>query len=56
MSDISEYLKVAKIACESCDFKAEDAGSAMVHALNIGHALSGETPAGDTVTISIECE
>ena len=44
----------AHLTCESCEFVAEDSGSAMVHALTIGHTVSGETPDGDSVTISIE--
>jgi hypothetical protein len=48
-----EFVLIAELSCESCDFTAEDSGSAMVHALTIGHTVSGETPGGDTVTISI---
>lgn len=47
-----EFVLLAKLSCESCEFEAEDSGSAMVHALTIGHTVSGQTPDGDTVTIS----
>jgi hypothetical protein len=56
MTDISEFVKRAKLACNSCDFEAENTGSAMVHALTIGHVVSGETPDGHQVEISIERE
>jgi hypothetical protein len=49
-----EFVLMADLSCRSCDFTAEDSGEAMVHALTIGHTVSGQTPAGDTVTISTE--
>ncbi len=49
-----EFVLMAELSCGSCDFAAEDSGSAMVHALTIGHTVSGKTPEGDTVTISTE--
>ena len=49
---ISEFVEQATLACESCEFEAQGTGSAMVHAMTTGHTLSGETPDGDTVTIS----
>lgn len=53
MSDISTFVSQAHLTCESCEFVAEDTGAAMTHALT-GHVISGETPDGDTITISIE--
>ena len=52
MTDITEYVKQAAFACESCEFVAEEGGTAMVHSLTIGHVLTGKTPEGDIVTIS----
>lgn len=51
-TDISEFVGQAKLSCEACEFTATGTGEAMVHALTIGHTLSGQTPAGDTVTIT----
>lgn len=53
MTDISTFVLQAKLSCESCEFAAENVSDAMVHALT-GHTVSGETPEGDTVTISTE--
>jgi hypothetical protein len=53
MTDIGEFVLAAKLSCESCEFAAENVSDAMVHALT-GHTVSGETPDGDTVTISTE--
>ena len=49
-----DFVLMASLSCGACDFTAEDSGAAMVHALTIGHTVSGQTPAGDTVTISTE--
>jgi hypothetical protein len=54
VTDVTEYVKQAVYACESCEFEAEEGGTAMVHALTIGHVLTGKTPKGDIVTISTE--
>jgi hypothetical protein len=54
VTDISEYVKQAVYACESCEFHTDEAGPAMLHALNIGHILTGETSEGSIVTISTE--
>ena len=53
MTDISTFVLQAKLSCESCEFAAEDVSDAMVHAMS-GHVVSGQTPDGDTVTISTE--
>lgn len=47
-----DFVMRASLSCESCGFTAEDSSSAMVHALTIGHTVSGQTPEGDTVTIT----
>jgi len=54
MTIISKFIEQAALSCESCEFEAEGTGEAMMHALTIGHIVSGQTPDGDTVTISIE--
>jgi hypothetical protein len=56
MTDISALVSQAVLSCESCEFAAENTGAAMVHAMTIGHTLSGETPEGHVVTVSIEEE
>ena len=53
---ISEFVSQAALACEGCDFAAENTGEAMVHAMTTAHTVSGETPDGHVVTISIERE
>jgi hypothetical protein len=52
MIDISAFAEQAQLSCESCEFEAQGTGSAMAHAMTTGHVVSGETPEGDTVTIS----
>jgi hypothetical protein len=54
MTEFSKFLEQAVLTCESCDFTAEGTGAAMMHAMTIGHTVSGQTPEGDTVTISTE--
>lgn len=56
MTDISEFVKHAKLACESCEFESEDTGECMLHALQTQHTVSGESPEGHQVSISIEQE
>ena len=56
MTDVSQFVRDAELACEGCDYKASNAGEAMVHALTIGHTLSGTTPDGHQITISTEDE
>jgi hypothetical protein len=56
MTDIGVYVSQAKLSCESCEFEADSTGAAMVHAMHTTHTLSGETPEGHEVSISIEQE
>lgn len=56
MTEISALVSQAELSCESCEFVADSTGAAMVHAMTIGHTLSGETPEGHVVTVSIEQE
>ena len=37
MSTVSKFLEQAVLACESCEFKAEGTGDAMMHAMTTGH-------------------
>lgn len=54
MTAVSKFLEQAVLSCESCDFTGQGTGEAMMHAATTAHTVSGETPDGDTVTISIE--
>jgi len=56
MTDISNFVSQAVLTCESCEFVAKDPGYGMVHAMETRHTLSGETPEGHIVSVSIEEE
>ena len=54
VTNVSKFLEQAVLSCESCEFDAQGTGEAMMHVTATAHTVSGQTPDGDTVTISIE--
>jgi hypothetical protein len=56
MTRVGEFISQAELSCESCDLAGTNTGEAMVHAMTTGHSLTGKTPEGHEVTVSIEQE